>query len=91
MLPNSKKAFTLAEVLITLSILGVVAYDSANSPKYGVAMRADEGAANKSDTKSEEISNVTLDDTDGVKVFTVKTLLGLSKPSDATTTNADIE
>ena len=62
----------MAEVLITLSILGVVAYDSANSPKYGVAMRADEGAANKSDTKSEEISNVTLDDTDGVKVFTVK-------------------
>ena len=54
-------------------------------------MRTDGGAANKSDTTSKEINNVTLDDTDGVKVFTVKTLLGLSKPSDATNTDADIE
>ena len=67
----------------------VVVYDSASSPKYGVAMVAKNGAANRADATSSDISGISLDSTSGVKVFTAKKMLGISKPTEAKSAAAD--
>ena len=61
----------------TANKIYAIAYDSKTSPKYGVAMRADDGAANKS-AVSETIASPK------ANVYSAATFLQISKPADVT-------